>query len=46
VGDRTRNVLIAIIVLFTLMGAGTILILPYLNPESGVGRPGAVENVP
>ncbi|HEY7678530.1 MAG TPA: tetratricopeptide repeat protein [Candidatus Methylomirabilis sp.] len=30
--DRTRNILIGIIVLFMAMGAGSAIILPYLNP--------------
>ena len=32
--DRTRNLLIGIIVLFAVLGAGSTLILPYLNSEA------------
>jgi tetratricopeptide (TPR) repeat protein len=37
VEDRTRNILIGIMVLFTVMGAGSAIILPYLNPEVDPG---------
>jgi tetratricopeptide (TPR) repeat protein len=37
VEDRTRNILIGIIVLFLAMGVGSAIILPSLNPEMDPG---------
>ncbi len=41
---RTHNILIGVIVLFAVMGAGAALILPYLAPEAPQGGPGVAEH--
>ncbi len=41
--DRTRNILIGIIVLFGVMGAGSAIILPYLSPEAERAGTGVAE---
>ena len=41
--DRTRNILIGLIVLFLVLGVGAMFMQPYLNPEGGVAGPGAAE---
>lgn len=41
--DRTRNILIGVIVLFLVLGVGTMFLQPYLTPEGGVAGPGADE---
>ncbi len=42
--DRTRNILIGVMVLFAVMGVGSALVLPYLTPEGEQAGPGVAEH--
>jgi len=39
--DRTRNILVGLIVLFLVLGVGTMFLRPTLTPEGVAGGPGA-----